>query len=616
MKNILWLCLTLTAAVIVAMVTFMLAGDNTSSCVKCHSGIEAVSATHDFDCGDCHEGDSKAMDPDMAHKDMLGGKNPASAQVWDETCGVCHEFQLKRVKSTIMYTNTGMIKNIMIAWGEEYADLYAVYADDAYADNGSPMNLDTVKNLDSITGKLYRKFCGSCHVASVLDYGYRSHKSTGCSVCHYEHNDYGTYEGGDTAMRGLSSYPETHAMNALPTDKSCESCHNRSGRMSLSYRGMYDGNSSLVPTKYGEPGPDIHSEARSIRHMPPDIHHEGGMECIDCHTAYEIMGDGYYYENMYKQAEISCENCHGTGESLPETEPALREENRAFADSVNYKQLIPNGAQMALTDKGRIFSNVFRQGDDYYLMKKRSGEIIPIKTVKDSASHNVTGHDRLECISCHSRVVIQCYGCHTFYDEGGTMYDFVNDTQTPGAFTEKEDLRTFYPFPLAINQKGKISPVTPGCQTFFTHIGEDGEYIKKDYILDFRNAKMLKFAPFYGHNTGKKAVGCPECHGNPFFYGFGDGLFSSAEKTFIAPQIGDIHNKPLLSITSFNNGVQSTTADIVRENSRVFTNNEIIAIIDANRCIICHDKADSKYYGEKFDYEKTLTDNIHSPLLR
>ena len=35
-----------------------------------------------------------------------------------------------------------------------------------------------------------------------------------------------------------------------------------------------------------------------------------GMECIDCHTRDEIMGDGTSYAHYEEQLEISCEVCH------------------------------------------------------------------------------------------------------------------------------------------------------------------------------------------------------------------------------------------------------------------------------------------------------------------
>jgi hypothetical protein len=99
--------------------------------------------------------------------------------------------------------------------------------------------------------------------------------------------------------------------------------------------------------------------------------------------------------------------------------------------------------------------------------------------------------------------------------------DYIKDRDTLGKFSESEDWRKLYPFPLAVNQRGKISPVTPGCQTFVTVIDAQGKMIKDEYVAEFNGRNRLRFAPFYSHNTGKKAVGCTECHADPRFLGFG-----------------------------------------------------------------------------------------------
>ncbi len=610
------LAVAILAVVIAAAAFTKLAGGNEDRCAHCHAGIEKISGSHGFPCSDCHGGDNSSKITDTAHAGMHGGKNPSAVEVWDKTCGKCHEYQVKIASSTIMLTNTGMIKNTQAAWGEEVSALYSVMEEESFDKSGYPLTLYGAEKLDTMAGELYRKFCAACHVAGADDSGYMSHRSSGCAACHFSYNETGKYKGTDKTVYDKQSYSITHAMNRLPDDDVCMSCHNRSGRIALSYRGLYDGNNSMVPTKYGDPGPIIHSGIRSIRNMKPDVHHEGGMECIDCHTQAEIMGDGYAYENMYNQLEISCESCHGDGENLPGTQPALREMNRAFANSASYTAQVPNGAEMVLTAKGRTFSNVFGQNGSYWLVGKRSGAVKEVKTVKDTPEHNVTGHGRMECVTCHSRVVIQCYGCHTQYDERRTQYDYIKKEFLPGQFTETEDLRTFYPFPLAINQRGKVSPMTPGCQTFFTYIDITGAKVKEGFVFDFRGTKRLKFAPFFSHNVGKKAIGCADCHGNPMFYGYGDGLYSSATDTLTSSIICDNCELPLNALYSIIDGRRNMTSDIVRENSRIFTDTEIAKIIGANRCIVCHDRADARYYGKEINYDKILNDTVHKPLLR
>ncbi len=51
-------------------------------------------------------------------------------------------------------------------------------------------------------------------------------------------------------------------------------------------------------------------DGRVFQKNKDDVHHQAGMECIDCHVSQEIMGDGNFYEHMEEQVRIQCEDCH------------------------------------------------------------------------------------------------------------------------------------------------------------------------------------------------------------------------------------------------------------------------------------------------------------------
>jgi len=327
------------------------------------------------------------------------------------------------------------------------------------------------------------------------------------------------------------------------------------------------------------------------------------------------MGDGYLYENMFQQLEVTCEDCHGTENELPKTAKITKESDSPLRESRHYAVKANFGDEMVLTSKGRMYSNVKKEGDKFVLYTKRKGKRLEIKTVTDTADHMVYGHERMECYTCHSKTVVQCYGCHTTYDKSQTMMDWVKMEETKGLFSEKEDFRSFFPFPMGINQKGKIAPVTPGCQTFLTVLDENENVVLKEHIFNYKGGKKFKFAPFFGHNTGKKAITCRRCHADLMFAGFGQGLVSVTKKNIDSSYMCEQCDKPLDSLYTLKNGRMSVTSDIVRDKSRVFTPDEISRIFDANRCIICHDKGDKKIYGKKIDYEKILSDSVHKPLL-
>ena len=585
-------------------------GERPSACEQCHRGIEETSPTHGS-CISCHGGDPRQKDKKKAHRSMLAPRNPSGPDHWEHSCGKCHQYQLGRVASNLMYTNTGMIKNIQLTWEGDDPSLFGTRGGKVADETGKPLELKPVAELDNLSGELYRKFCSRCHIG-VQNGVFASGHASGCAACHFPYNDTGTYVGKDDMMSGRATHSATHRLSPLPDNSVCSRCHNRSGRIALSYEGLYDGNNSMVPTKNGMPGPRMISGLRNVTHIMPDVHFAAGMDCIDCHTSRDVMGDGYAYENMYLQTEISCEDCHG-GKGVPRWREIVRENEEAVRESKSYKMQMRPGMRMIVTAKGRPYSNVFYKDGTVYVLGKRSGKLFKSKVITGTPEHAIHGHERLECYSCHSRTVVQCYGCHTTYDKGALGMDFIRGRETPGDFSETEDFRMLYPFPLALNQRGKISTITPGCQTFVTIIEPDGTESKTDYVARFKGKNQLRFAPFYSHNTGKKAVGCAECHANPAFLGFGQHVVSgnTIEATLLCERSAD---KPLDGLLTMEEGRVRHFSAVTREGSRPLNGAEVKRTLAVNLCIICHQKAKDPIYRKELDY-RALDDALHRRLL-
>jgi hypothetical protein len=181
--------------------------------------------------------------------------------------------------------------------------------------------------------------------------------------------------------------------------------------------------------------------------------------------------------------------------------------------------------------------------------------------------------------------------------------DFIKGFETPGEFSETEDYRALYPFPLALNQRGRISPVTPGCQTFVTVRGQGGELQKSEYVANFRGRNQLRFAPFYSHNTGKKAVGCGECHGNPAFLGFGQSVLAGGE---IEPTLlcEKSTGKPLDGFVTMTKGQTKAFSAITREESRPLNGGEVRRVLAVNLCLVCHGNPKDPIYARDLDYRR------------
>lgn len=582
------------------------------SCLACHRGLEHASRSHQG-CIDCHGGNPAAHQKQEAHAGMRGPGNPTAPETWEEACGRCHRYQLERVRATIMQTNIGMIGNIQQSWEGEDGRTYSAQGGRSHDPGGRPVAYEAVADQDNLSGELYRKFCSRCHLGIANGESYSAAHAAGCAACHFPWNDTATYEGRDSSMTGKAGHSASHAMTPLPDTRVCARCHNRSGRIAFSYQGLYDGNNGLVPTKGGEGGPVMSSGARNLVHITPDVHFSAGMECIDCHTSRDVMGDGFAYRTMYQQTEIACEDCHGSATELPRYREITRENDEALRESRGYRQPIRSGMRMIQTSKGRSYSNVYYSNGAIWVQGKRSGTLHRSKVITGTAAHTIVGHGRLECHACHSATSVQCYGCHTRYDKRRPGMDFIKGAETPGAFSETEDYRMLYPFPLALNQRGRISPVTPGCQTFITVTEGDGSQSRTEYVARYKGRQQLRFAPFYSHNTGKKAIGCAECHGKPAFLGFGQHVVqgNSILGTLLCERSD---SKPLDGFLTLKNGRVNAYSAITRERARPLNGAEIKRVLSVNLCLPCHGTASDRIYRKGINH-RALADTLHRRLL-
>lgn len=133
-----------------------------------------------------------------------------------------------------------------------------------------------------------------------------------------------------------------------------------------------------------------------------------------------------------------------------------------------------------------------------------------------------------------------------------------------------------------------------------------------------RVKKKLKFAPFYSHNTAKKAVTCSECHTNPYFAGLGQGIISTKNGLDVTSAvICETCDKPLDALSEVQNSdKKNDMSAVVREGSRALEMTELKRMFSANLCITCHEKGERRIYGKKINYTAVLNDSVHKPLLR
>jgi hypothetical protein len=120
-------------------------------------------------------------------------------------------------------------------------------------------------------------------------------------------------------------------------------------------------------------------------------------------------------------------------------------------------------------------------------------------------------------------------------------------------------------------------------------------------VTRFKGERQFRFAPFEAHSIGQEPIGCRECHSNPAFFGFGQGIFSGKSRIpLIACERSPA--KPLDGFLSLDNGTVESFAAITRPGSRALTGGEMQRIFRVNLCLVCHDDPQDPIYQSELDY--------------
>src|SRR5512136_3364912 len=152
-------------------------------CLTCHDGIEEISPSHPvqtFGCVICHGGNALALDKNLAHTGLRGGKNPADFSVVEASCGgsQCHSGtagdhndHVQRAMTSIQGTYAGAIAQVRRSFGAQ-PDGTARYGIYAITDNQvvSPKAVPALEKFDpALTNdpppvKNFYADCLTCHL--------------------------------------------------------------------------------------------------------------------------------------------------------------------------------------------------------------------------------------------------------------------------------------------------------------------------------------------------------------------------------------------------------------------------------------------------------------------
>lgn len=522
--------------------------------------------------------------------------------------------------------------------------------------------------------RLLRQQCFQCHIDSPPPPG--QYRSQGCAACHFTYSSTGLYEGDDpTISTTQTGHAKLHKLQALPKRTVCVQCHARFSLQPLGnapspvreeeatkpHNEEIDNDLPLQKEVFIEEGlerveifseekvPDDENQpfvenseedpekaviASKEKHpvketslfagqgnVQVDIHTARGMDCIDCHTQRDIMGDGNLYSKQHQAVEIRCETCHGDDNSYPLISQITDPNDAVIRLSKHYGGK-PNsvGDSMAVSERKKRIANVKVQNGKMVAIGKRTGRVYDIPLVRDTEAHFIPQHQsRLECTACHSQWMVRCPGCHVSMKLG----------------QKKLDLKMAPPMQiqqpaLMVGPRGKVAPMLAQSERHFSLLDEKGnpipalgpigqhrgEYQEWPFTNPHNTSGSNLAYSLNPHSTGKKVRSCESCHLSPKTLGLGEGdLKIGANNTGKNDLLTPLnHSDERVKASKFSPDAKVSMRGEILAGShqlkaRPFNQKEIIRILKVGNCIPCHDQYDDPIYQDikkSYAFERTM----------
>jgi hypothetical protein len=363
----------------------------TEYCLTCHADIPEISQSHPvatFGCVLCHGGEPMALEADLAHSSMRGGANPSDLSVVEASCGgeQCHSGtsqanrdHIQRVTTSLQATYAGAIAQVRYAFGAQ-PDLTArmgVYAVDGL----------TAFDPEAETSSALQQFgenCMNCHLSAQPMEGEEYNRWTGCSACH--------------SPKPRTDGTQVHQLTTGVGYAQCNACHNR---------GNYNLADMQFHARTDNPADRLHDYYQPIAQF---TRCEYTLDCVDCHTRQEAMGDGHIYNNKKEIQYVRCKICHGTMDALPLTHTITSEDDFALRMAfLNPVIDLKVGDTILMTEKGeylwnmRVLAATAGGYPTYELFSKATGDRFTFNPVMGTTcQQNPEQQNSQYCHECHS----------------------------------------------------------------------------------------------------------------------------------------------------------------------------------------------------------------------
>jgi multisubunit Na+/H+ antiporter MnhB subunit len=561
------------------------------SCLLCHASMKGLSESHNpavMGCVACHKGDPYATGKLMAHRNMI--LVPGNFSNARQTCGTqnCHADITDRMQKSLMTTQSGIIAVDKFVFGETTS------LNDTFH----------VKNLGHSAADTHlRNLCAGCHLSMEKTKTGNAdwlERGGGCNACHLHYSDDATASMKRMQSKSSGTTEEIHpTIDIQVSNDRCMSCHSRSGRISLSYEGWNERGEGAAENSTSQT--KVLPDNRVVEFVQADVHHQKGMACIDCHTSYDLMGDGKHHTHKEDAVSVQCVDCHITGKvnsiavsSLPDKESQM----------IAWLRKSDPKTKVVLTTKNQhpLMNTRVDPLDRIFLKDKLTGKDHESKPAASVCTKG-KGHSRLSCEACHTAWVPQCIGCHNSFEKETAGFDLLTGKITKSTWVEFAGKSLAKPPVLGINSAtNQVVTAMPGMV-----MSIDKESFEKGKGKSFHRL----YAPTSGHTTQREGRSCKSCHNDPLAIGFGRGklIYSVAGNT------GSWTFEPRLALNPNDNLPEDAWTGFLKEAQppfatrdwlRPFNVSEQKRILEVGVCLNCHDEKSKVMDQALENYEQTL----------
>ncbi|MFH1049370.1 MAG: cytochrome b N-terminal domain-containing protein [bacterium] len=584
------------------------------SCLYCHSDMEGLSISHEISaigCYSCHLGNPLSSDIEIAHRGM--SLTPGNLDVVDKTCGTsnCHPEIADRVSKSLMTSMSGVVA-------------VSKYVFDEVTTPDGHFHVDKIGFSESETH--LRGLCASCHLSNnklepeQID---ELSRGGGCSACHLNYPSKAMIE--LIALKSKKKFnPKYHPeININVSNKSCFGCHSRSGRISTNFEGWHE--TTEVGKREKGKGKRELADGRVFEKQAEDIHFSAGMQCIDCHNSFEIMGNGKKYLHEENAVKIRCEDCHNE-------KPILLTINKMDSESRKIsaiRNIDDTSKLFVMSGISRIpFLNTYMKSGKVVTKLKSNGKKLIVKPTTVFCGKDYKGHKKLDCKACHTSWAPQCIGCHTEFKKNVSGFDNLSKKDTKGAWVENgRDFIAEFPSLGIVKDKESFDKLKVKQPFRMTYTEKISTFVPGMIITikkDRKNIFKRLFAPAFSHTIQKKATSCKTCHNNPVAIGYGRGELKYVVKNkegkwyfFPKYKLSGNDNLPADAWIDFLNESKilrqaqddRLNNNSTRTNTRPFNLEEQKRILFVGSCFSCHFENEKKVLSQLKEI-KNIKNNI------